>query len=125
PSTISKVDYDDRTGAITNVTQDLPGAKPIPGDKICHYAVERDGETDWMGTSLLRSMYGVWRMKKALLLSSAMAWDRWGMGFPVARYPAGSGREKEKRAEKVAQNVRGHERGYAVFEGTPEQGWDL
>jgi hypothetical protein len=125
PSSISKVEWDDSTGRIKSVEQDLPDTRPIPGDRIAHYAIERDGEFDWMGTSLLRSMYGPWRMKRPLMLSSAIAWDRWASGLPIVRYPSGGGADKQQRAEKIGQNVRTHERAYVVFEGTEADGWDL
>lgn len=126
PSSVAKIEWDDETGAIKRLTQDLPNVSPIPGEKLAHYAIERDGEFDWMGTSLLRAMYGSWRMKRPIMLSSAIAWDRWASGLPVVRYPAGSaGTEKEARAERIGQNVRTHERAYVTFEGKPEDGWDL
>lgn len=125
PSSISKIDWNETTGQIRVVEQDLPNVKPIPGDRIAHYSVERDGEFDWMGTSLLRSLYGAFKLKRALMVSSAIAWDRWSSGLPVVRYPSGGGLEKERRAEKIGENVRTHERAYVAFEGTPEQGWDL
>jgi hypothetical protein len=130
PSSISRIKWDENTGQFERVWQDLPGQfrsadEGIPGEKVAHYAIERDGEFDWMGTSILRSMYGVWRMKNALIVSSGVAWDRWASGVVISRYPQGGGAEKERRATKIGENIRSHERGYVAYEGTAEQGWDL
>ena len=132
PSTIREVKWDEETAAIERVWQDIPGVNEsgIPGDKICHYAIERDGESDWMGTSLLRAMYGDWRLKKGVKTSSAIAWDRWAAGLPEIRYPRSGGRADEERAKKIAQNLRTHERGYVAFKGAPidaenQEGWGL
>lgn len=127
PSTISKIDWDDETGRIKRVWQDLPGVSEagIPGEKIGHYAIERDGDADFMGVSLLRSMYQPFRLKKGLMTASAIAWDRWASKLPVVRYPKNSGPANEKRAERIGQNVRTHERAYVVLEGDASEGWDL
>lgn len=129
PSTISKLKWNDETAAIERVWQDLPGVSEagIPGDKIAHYAIERDGETDWMGTSLIRAAWTPFRLKKGLTTSSAIAWDRWASKLPVIYHP--KGRENKTRAEKLGQNVRTHERAYATFEGAKpvpgQEGWQM
>ncbi|MBA2741322.1 MAG: hypothetical protein H0U46_04865 [Actinobacteria bacterium] len=132
PSTIKEIKWDAESAAITRVFQDLPNVPEsgIPGEKIAHYSIERDGETDWMGTSLLRAMYQPWRLKKAVTTSSAIAWDRWASGLPEIRYPKSGGTRDEERAQRIAQNLRTHEKGYVAFAGpeispTETEGWGL
>jgi hypothetical protein len=122
PATVERVTSDKRTGHIISIEQDRPGARPIPGDSIVVYILDR--EADWYGTSMLRYCWGAWRMKKTLLISSAIGWDRYASGIPLVRYPLG----KEEEAKKIGRSVRVHERAYVTLEGPPpEQGgaWDF
>lgn len=124
PATINDVDLDRATGQIKRVRQDVPDADWIPGEKLVWYALEREGASIF-GTSMLRPMYGAWKLKKGLLVSSAIAWDRWASGIPIVRYPQGGGPIKEARAEQLGAHLRVHERAYATLEGTKEMGWDV
>lgn len=130
PSSVVRVGHDARSGMIDWVMQDLPGALPIPGEHLVHYALDREGH-NWWGTSLLRPMYGSWRLKKALMISAGIGWDRHAVGTPVVRYPLGGGATARKQAEAIARNYRVHERGYVVLEGpspTSQGGgnlWDI
>ncbi len=128
PATIQRVDVDPATGRIVEVEQDIPGAKPMRGDSLCRYFVDRD-PGDYAGTALTRAMYGAWRLKKLLLVASGIGWDRHSAGVPVVRFPTGSGSEGRLRAEEIGRTYRNHERGYITFEG-PEpaagaDGWDI
>lgn len=125
PSTVSKIEWDEKTGRVKTLEQDLPNTKPIPGNKLAHYAIEREGDSDWMGESLLRAMYGSWKVKKSLFISGAIAWDRWASGIPEVRYPQGGGAGKKERAERIGENLRVHERAYVAFEGQEQDGWGL
>ncbi len=126
PATISRVTADSLTGRITRVEQDLPGAHPIPGEKVIHLALEREGR-NWWGMSLLRAMWGPWRLKKALMVGAGIAYDRWASGVPVVRYPAGAAAAVKQRAEEIGRNLRQHERAYVCLEGPPPPagGWDV
>lgn len=115
PATIDKVTWD-RTGEIGAVVQDVPGTQPIPGERICEYILEREGK-QWWGSSLLRPMYGPWRLKKALQIAAAIGWDRFAAGTPIVRYPVGGGPEALKRAEAIGRGYRNNERGYVALEG--------
>jgi hypothetical protein len=42
PRTVFRTSHDVRTGKLDWIQQDLPGALPIPGELLCHYALERD-----------------------------------------------------------------------------------
>lgn len=115
---------DVRTGGIARFEQWLPGARPVPGRKMAAYVMDKEGN-DWLGTSMLRPMYGPWRLKRAVLISAGIGWDRFAFGTPVVRYPKGGGPARRREAENIGRNWRTHERGYFVLEGTREQGWDV
>lgn len=124
PGTFAQIETDHALGTIKRARQNLPGADWIPGDRLAWYSPDREG-TNWMGTSLLRAMYGPWRLKKALMIAAGIGWDRYASGVPVVRYPQGGGARDKGTAEKIARNYRTHERAWVTFEGTKEQGWDL
>ena len=64
-------------------------------------------------------------MKKQLLISSAIAYDRWASGIPEVRYPVGSDAQTVAKAKNIARDVRVNERAYVTFEGQEEDGWSL
>lgn len=127
PQTIKMPDgikVDRRTGMIMSLEQDLPGTRPVPGEKLSWHVLEREGN-DWLGTSLLRPMYGAWRLKRAVMISAGIGWDRFAFGTPVIRYPKEGGMKRKREAEDIGRNWQASERGYFVLEGTPEEGWDI
>lgn len=115
---------DTATGLIGSFEQWIPGSRPIPGRKMAWYVMDREG-TDWFGTSMLRPMYGAWKLKRAVMISAGIGWDRFAFGTPVIRYPKGGGFLRKKEAEAIGRNWRTHERGYFVLEGRVEEGWDI
>jgi hypothetical protein len=122
-ASVSEIEVDEKTGALTRVRQDIPGLRGdgwIPGDKMIWLVNEQEGGNRW-GQSLLRAVYGPWRIKKALMLSAAIGWDRWSVGIPIVRHPPG----KKAEAQEMGRNVRVHERAWVTLEGPPpEQGGD-
>jgi hypothetical protein len=128
PRTIREVDYD--RGRVSQITQNLPDTKPIPGWKLCHYQLDPE-PSRWDGVSLLRAAWGPWELKRQLMIAAGIAWDRWAAGFPVVRYPQNGGQEALTRAEELGRAVRNHEHAYAAFEGAPPtdlnggNGWDI
>lgn len=115
---------DHKLGTIASFKQWVPDARPIPGRKLAYYILDREG-TDWLGTSMLRPMYGAWKLKRAVMISAGIGWDRFAFGTPVIRYPKNAGPLRKQEAENIGRNWRTHERGYFVLEGTREQGWDV
>ena len=109
-------------GILHSIEQDIPHTRPIPGHKLVYYLSEREG-ANWFGTSMLRAMYGSWRLKRALMLSSGIAYDRYASGVPIIRHPPG----EEQKAKEIGRNYRVHERAYVTFEGPPppQGGWDM
>jgi len=118
PSSIALITENPIYGRIDQIAQDLPGAKPIPGDKLQWFAYEKEGR-NWYGNSFMRPLYGPWKLKRSLLVASAIAWDRWASGIPVVRHPVG----QEAEAEKIGRSVRTHERAYVRMPNGEE--WDF
>jgi len=120
-------DTDPMTGLLRGVTQmTSKGPKTIPGDKLVWHVMEREGN-DWYGTSMLRPMYGAWRLKRAVMIAAGIGWDRFAYGTPIVRYPLGGGPSKKREADEIGRNYRTHERGWVTLEGPAgnAEGWDL
>lgn len=122
--TFLQIEDDPRTGRIVRAKQMMPNADWIPGDQLVWYAPEKEGR-NWHGVSMLRAMYGPWRLKKALMIAAAIGWDRFSVGVPVVRYPMGGGSKAKAEAENIARNIRVHERAWVALEGNDAQGWKL
>lgn len=120
PSTVEELDTDEKTGGIERFVQNLPGTRPIPPSKLVPHAIDRD-HGDWWGTSMLRPMWGSWKLKKQLMIASGIGWDRFAAGIPVIRHPAGT--NNANRAAEIGRTVRQHERGYVTFENSDE--WSI
>lgn len=99
-------------GTIKRVTQSIAGTKPIPGDKLSYFVLE-DEAGQWEGASLLRPMWGPWRLKRALMIAAGIGWDRFSMGLPVVHHPDTA--EGEERAKAIGRSIRGHQRAYVRF----------
>lgn len=96
-------------GKITELRQNVPNSRPIPGDKLTHLVWEREGNR-WDGVSVLRPAWGPWRLKKALMIAAGIGWDRFASGLPVVYHPDTP--EGEEIAKTIGRNIRQHERGY-------------
>jgi hypothetical protein len=112
-------------GSILRIVQNISGTKPIPGEKLSYMVFEqRPGY--WDGVSLLRPAWGAWRIKKSLLISSGIGWDRFALGVPVVYHPDNPA--DEERARNIGRSLRSHERAYVNFptDGPKEQSaWGL
>ncbi|HLE99650.1 MAG TPA: hypothetical protein VI540_07100 [Gaiellaceae bacterium] len=111
PATVQKFERNP-DGSIKRVTQSLSGTSPIPGDKLTYMVGESEAGR-WDGVSLLRPAWGAWTIKKALLISAGIGWDRFAMGIPVLYHPDNPA--DEEKAKKIGRNVRSHERAYVHF----------
>lgn len=99
-------------GSIRRIVQNLSNTRPIPGEKLTYMVFEqRPGH--WDGVSLLRPAWGAWRIKKSLLISSGVGWDRFALGVPVVHHPDTPA--DEQRAREIGRSLRSHERAYVNF----------
>lgn len=114
PRSVIDVEYDQ--GRVKMITQNLANAKPIPADKLAYYVLDAQPGR-WDGTSMLRAAWGPWELKKQLMISAGIAWDRWASGIPIVRYPLSGGQAEIDKAEEMGRSVRNHERGYLAFAG--------
>lgn len=112
PRTVFMLETEPETGMISRFEQNLPGSKPIPPQKLISHATERENG-QWWGTSLLRAMYGPWKLKRELMISAGIGWDRFAAGIPVATYQDAS---YKAEAGRIARDVRGHERAWVALE---------
>lgn len=86
----------------------------IPAERLVMFVHDREGG-DWTGRSILRSSYGHWLIKVALLKLGPMVAERNGMGVPVVYYSADASREE---ALEFAKGFRsGEEAGAALPDG--------
>lgn len=86
PWTINEIHADPKTGAFKGVTQDYVvranGAPQIRAEHLAWYVHERVG-TGWFGTSLLKSAWPAWVVKREILKTHGTAVRRWSAGVPV------------------------------------------
>jgi len=129
-STIVRLETDPMTGLPSEVEQDLPGARPIPGSRFAWWVFEPEGTGRW-GTSLLRPCWGPWMLKKGLMTASAIGWDRFAAGTLVVRYPRIGTPQDKRDAEAIGRNYKLHEHGWIVLQGAKPladnegDGWDV
>lgn len=116
-ATVEEIEADPYTGKIKRLRQEeAAGEGWIPGTKMTWLVNEKEGD-NWFGQSLLRSAYGAWLIKKELIVTGAIAYQRWAMGIPEVRHPSGD--QHERRAAAIGRSVSAHERAYLTFEGVP------
>lgn len=114
-ATITKVVRE--KGRVVQVEQDASNARPIVSrdplrPKLSYMVFERKGNR-WDGESLLRPMWGPWMLKKALMLSAGMGWDRFAFGIPEIYHPDTP--DGEDKARLMGRNLQAHERAYMHF----------
>lgn len=98
----------------TNGTASIVGEVIIPADRLVMFCQDREGG-DWTGRSNLRSSYGHWLIKSALLKLGPMIAERNGMGVPVVTFGASHSKQE---ATAIARNLRaGEEAGVALPDG--------
>lgn len=89
PNTIMKIDVA-RDGGLESIRQ--YGAwdqKPIPVTSLVAYIWEREGG-NWLGRSMLRSLYRHWLVKDRLIRIDALKNERYGIGIPTGTAPPGA-----------------------------------
>lgn len=111
PGTVQQVERDAK-GRILRVTQRIAGTRPIPADKLCYFNPLPEAGR-WDGVSVLRPAWGAWRIKKELLISAGIGWDRFAMGLPVVWHPDTP--DGSAKAKTIGRSIRSHERAYVAF----------
>lgn len=85
PQTISKVSVAS-DGGLVSISQNLPGTKPIPVERLVAYINDREGG-NWLGESMLRPSYRSYWLKDRLQRVQVLSIERNGMGVPVVTAP--------------------------------------
>lgn len=90
------------TAPLASVRQD--GVKnPIDGSRLVHTVLGRE-RARFIGSSLLRPAYGMWKLKRELMVAAAVGYGRHMFGTPSIGYP-----ENEEGAKEQAASIgRGH-----------------
>lgn len=129
--TIDDIDIDQKSGHPKRIHQDVNNGGWIQSwvkdtRKLSWYIHEKEG-ISWHGVSMLRPMYGPWRLKKALMLAAGIGYDRYAAGVPIVRYPEGGGEDAKQKADAIGRNIRVHERAWVTLEGAapPHGQWDV
>jgi hypothetical protein len=100
----------------------------LPGAKLVHL-VHQPHLSRFTGASILRPAYGLWRLKRKMIVSGAIGFDRFAAGTPLVWSPGTGGAEEERLARSIGRDMKNHERAYIWLRGkkagpdTP--GWDV
>ncbi|MFA5197832.1 MAG: DUF935 family protein, partial [Patescibacteria group bacterium] len=124
PKTIEKWNVDDN-GELESITQrTYKGNRyieiTIPKEKLMVFTHRREGD-NYLGTSILRQAYKHWFFRDKYYKIDAVAQERLGIGIPKITLPDGYTDNDFDEAEKMGQNLRGHEKSYVVI----KQGWEV
>lgn len=95
-------------GRISEIEQVIPGTRPMPIEKLSYVVLDPDETGRWEGSSMIRPAWAAWRIKKQLVISAGLGWDRFAAGVPVLYYP--DTEDARVRAKRIVQQVRQHER---------------
>lgn len=118
PQTLTQIHADPKTGDFLGVTQDAPrknGQPQIAARNMVWYCRRREG-ANWAGTSLFRSAWVPFVIKKEMLRIHATANRRWGMGIPVMEAHPGTNPSPAQMTEamQMAAAARGGEQAGAA-----------
>jgi hypothetical protein len=132
PKTITEWNVDD-AGELTSIKQMVPkrtenGGQewheiPIGAEHLLVFVNEKHGD-EWTGTSILRATYKPWVIKEMIEKVAAIAYERHGVGVPVAYVPRDRENDQEiiDAVEDMLKNLRSGEFSYMVFPGPKAQG---
>lgn len=123
----------DRAGELTSIKQHVPithddGSQTfeevtIPSEYLLVFTNERWGD-EITGQSILRAAYKAWHLKEVIERVMGIAYERHGVGVPVAYIPRD--RENDQQLldmlEEMLTNLRAGEFSYLVFPGPKSTG---
>jgi hypothetical protein len=118
PQTLTQIHADPKSGDFLGVTQDAPrknGQPQIAARNMVWYCRRREG-ANWAGTSIFRSAWVPFLIKKEMLRIHATANRRWGMGVPVMEAHPGTSPSPAQMTEamQMAAAARGGEQAGAA-----------
>jgi len=119
PQTIERFLFDE-TGGLAGVRQvgfDLQGKFrqiDIPIDKLLIFIWRREMGNPY-GVSVLRAAYKHWFLKDIAYKLQAIALERWAVGIPVGKVPAGTSEQDKQTFLQMLEAMRGHERAAMVL----------
>lgn len=90
--------------------------RTLPGEQLVH-VVHRPEFGRYTGQSLIRPAYTWAKIKRQVIVSAAIAFDRWSAGIPVVRYPNAGGEDAKREAGRIGRSVRTNERAYVTLPG--------
>jgi phage gp29-like protein len=119
PQTIERFLFDE-TGGLAGVRQ--VGFDPqgrfrqvdIPIDKLLVFIWRRELGNPY-GVSVLRAAYKHWFLKDLAYKLQAIALERWAVGIPVGKVPAGTSEQDKQTFLQMLEAMRGHERAAMVL----------
>ncbi|MCK5019126.1 MAG: DUF935 family protein [Candidatus Peribacteraceae bacterium] len=92
----------------------------IPIEKLMIFTHRQEGD-NYLGTSILRQAYKHWFFRDKYYKIDAVATERTGIGIPVITLPDAFSDDDYDDAEKMAENIRGHEKAYVI----KKIGWEF
>jgi phage gp29-like protein len=119
PQTIERFLFDE-TGGLAGVRQ--VGFDPqgrfrqvdIPIEKLLVFIWRRELGNPY-GVSVLRAAYKHWFLKDLAYKLQAIALERWAVGIPVGKVPAGTSEQDKQTFLQMLEAMRGHERAAMVL----------
>lgn len=116
PETVQEI-LVERDGGLKAIKQDIGGTfmggSEIPVSRLVMYTWGKRG-AQWVGRSILRSVYANWLIKDRLLRIDAIKHERNGMGVPVAEAPPGARDRDYDILMSTVTNLKAGETGGAV-----------
>lgn len=106
-------------GAFTTAN-DFSGIRKLPVNRLVAYVNDREG-ANWLGRSMLRSVYKNWLLKDRLLRLDILRHERNSMGVPIITIPARASKAQIDAGQKVASGYKAGE----FSGGTLPEGMDL
>lgn len=123
----------DRAGELVSIKQMAPITKPdgtqdyeeviIPAEHLLVFVNERWGD-EITGQSIMRSAYKAWHLKEIIERVMGIAYERHGVGIPVAYIPRDRENDEDliNALEEKLTNLRAGEFSYLIFPGPKSTG---
>jgi hypothetical protein len=99
---------------------DPSGIRRLPINRLVGYVNDKEG-ANWLGRSMLRSVYKNWLLKDRLLRLDVLRHERNSMGVPIVTLPTRASKQQIEAAQKIASGYKAGE----FSGGTLTDGMDL